>query len=121
VGTVAPERVRIARNRPFVRNDFRPYFAGQFVESDGQVTLVGSFELGLGTRIFMSLWLGFCLLWTLVVGLAEASQRTLDVLPFAGLGMLAFGVALLAFGRWQSREDISWLSDVVYDALGSAT
>jgi len=69
----------------------------------------------------MALWLGFCLLWTLVVALAEASQRTLDVLPFAGLGLLAFGVALLAFGRWLSREDIGWLSDVVYEALGSAT
>ncbi len=121
VGSVTPERVRIARRRPFVRNDFRPYFAGQFVEENGQVTLVGSFGLSLGTKVFMSFWLGFCLLWTLVVALAEALQRALDVLPFAGLGMLTFGVALLVFGRWLSREDISWLSDVVYEALGSAT
>ena len=88
---------------------------------DGRVTLVGSFGRSLATKIFMTFWLGFCLLWTVVVALAEVFQRKLDVLPLAGLGMLTFGVGLLIFGRWLSREDVCWLSEVVDDALGGAT
>jgi hypothetical protein len=122
VGTVAIDRVWLRRYRPFFHNGFQPYFVGHFVEAGGKVTLVGRFKLSGWTRAFMCFWLGFCVLWTL--GAAAAVAYDADApraLPFAGLGMFAIGIAFVAGAKAISRDDVSWLSSTIRDALEKAT
>jgi hypothetical protein len=122
VGTVRSDRVRLERVRPFIRNDFKPQFVGHFVQSDGRVLLVGRFTMRRWTKIFMSIWLGFCLLWTAGATVATLAQRdTPGILPLAGLGMFAFGSLLVSVGKSWARSDVLWLSEVIRKALSGAT
>jgi hypothetical protein len=122
VGSVTKDRVSLVRVRPFIRNDFKPQFVGHFIEVDGIVTLAGKFSMRLWTKVFMSFWLGFCLLWTLGTSLAVLFQPdSPGFLPLAGLGMCAFGVILVQAGKTWARADIDWLSEIIQSSIGRAT
>jgi hypothetical protein len=122
VGTVAIERVWLRRYRPFFHNGFQPYFVGHFVESGGKATLVGRFGLSGWTKAFMCFWLGFCLLWTFGATVAVAyDSGAPKALPLAGLGMFGVGIAFVAGAKALSRDDVSWLSSAIQDALERAT
>jgi hypothetical protein len=113
--------VRLQRVRPFSANSFKPWFVGCFIESGGRVVLVGRFTMHLWAKAFMCFWLGFCLLWTIGAAVAVALQPDAPrFLPLAGMGMVAFGIALVAFAKSLSRDDVVWLSDVIKRALNSA-
>ena len=122
VGAVAIDGVWLRRYRPFFHNGFQPYFVGHFVEAGNKVTLVGRFGLSGWTKGFMCFWLGFCFLWTLGAAAAVAyDSATPIVLPFAGLGMFGVGIAFVAGAKALSRNDVSWLSLTIQDALERAT
>ena len=64
----------------------------------------------------MTLWLGLALL----MSLGALLTTHFDNWPFAlgASGMFLAGVALVAFGKWLSRNDMAWLSEVIRGPLG---
>jgi hypothetical protein len=122
VGTVAIDRVWLRRYRPFFHNGLQPYFVGRFVEIGGKATLVGQFGLSFWTKAFMCLWLGFCLLWTLGAAASIAYDPGAPIaFPLAGLAMFGLGIAFVVGAKALSRDDVSWLSSTIQDALERAT
>jgi hypothetical protein len=122
VGSVAIDRFWLRRSRPYFHSGFQPYFVGHFIDVGGKATLVGRFGLNGWTKVFMCFWLGFCLIWTLGAAAAVAHDSGAPrALPLGGLGMFGMGIALVAGGKTLSREDISWLSSTIQDALDTAT
>jgi len=117
VGTVTASRVHLQRLRPFFRNDFKPIFDGGFVEAGGRVYLRGIFRMSAYTRFFMSVWLGFCVLWTLMAAVAALLDPISWWFPFAGVGMFALGAGFTAVARHMSRADIGWLSEAIREKL----
>ncbi len=118
VGRVDKTRVSLQRVIPMVRNSFKPFFIGQFVEEDGRVILKGQFTMHRCAKIFMSFWFGFCLFWTLLaIALLVARDPKKWWLPFFGLEMISAGVAIVWTGKWFARNDIAWLSEVIRNAL----
>jgi hypothetical protein len=114
VGKVTEERVSLQRVTPFVGNSFKPYFVGRFEVTGERVSLVGHFTMHRFTKIFLTFWFGFVLLATLAVP-PKPSDKWLPLL-FGG-GMLMAGVLLVLVGRWFSRNDVSWLSGRIANAL----
>jgi hypothetical protein len=103
-------------------NSFKPYFIGRFEVRDGVTVLTGRFTMALFAKIFMSVWFGMMLLFAGATLLASISSPTLlhsfwMLQPFL---MLGFGIALVAVGKWLSRNDTAWLSHVIEGALGGA-
>ena len=64
VGRVSGSYVRLQRVIPFVGNSFKPFFFASFHQMDGPVVLSGKFTMHWGVKAFLSVWFGFCLLWT---------------------------------------------------------
>ncbi|MFC5571611.1 hypothetical protein ACFPN1_16270 [Lysobacter yangpyeongensis] len=118
VGKVSESKVVLQRSIPFVRNSFKPFFVGNFERSGHGVVLVGRFTMHWVVKTFLTFWFGFCLLWTVLATAAVASsQDTLWWFPFAGIGMLAAGAAIVQLGKYFARNDIAWLSKVIEAAL----
>jgi hypothetical protein len=118
VGAVTESRVTLQRSIPLIQNSFKPFFVGTFRRRDGGVILSGVFRMHRAVQIFMTFWFGFCLLWTVITTVAVlANPQNPPLLPFFGLGMIVFGVALVLIGKWLARNDIAWLSAVISKAL----
>lgn len=124
VGAVSQERVRLQRVIPFVGNSFKPIFVGSFVERNGRTILDGRFTLFRFTRIFMTFWFTFILLWTTLASIAvvfdvglRREQPEMLLLPVAGVAMFLAGLGFLRFGWWISRRDVNFLSTVISGAL----
>src|SRR5437868_10832430 len=64
VGEVSASKVSLQRVVPMVRNGFKPYFIGNFLNEDGRVVLKGRFTMSRYTKAFMSLWFSFIAFWT---------------------------------------------------------
>jgi len=104
VGSVCEDRVRLQRVIPFVRNSFKPVFLGSFVERNGRTLLEGRFTLFHATKIFMTFWFAFVLLWTLLALIAVVSdvaslrnQPERLLLPVAGVAFFFVGLLFLRF------------------------
>lgn len=120
-GPVSESRVRLQRVIPMIGNSFKPFFLGRFdVRPDG-VYLTGRFTMLWFIKAFMTFWLG----GVLAIGLTSfvAADRTQEgpMVLLGSLGMFGAGIALVAFGKWVSRNDVGWLSDVICTALGVPT
>jgi hypothetical protein len=127
VGSVDEDHVRLQRVIPFVGNTFKPVFVGSFVERNGRTTLEGRFTLFRATKIFMTFWFAFILLWIPIAIIAIAShigslrkEPELLLLPVGGVTLLFLGLVMLRFGWWVSRRDIDFLSAVISGALTRA-
>jgi hypothetical protein len=118
-GTVSESRVVLKRVVPFVRNSFKPYFVGHFEQRMGKVILVGTFTMHWSVKVFMTFWLGFCALWTILAAPATFNVPQQRLFPLIGVGMLAAGVAFLRICRWFSRSDPAWLSSHIRETLSS--
>ena len=118
VGHVSKDRVSIRRVIPFVGNSCKPFYIGEFREANGLTVLTGRFTMLGAVKACITVWFGFCLLWT-VLSLALLLMRHPNTwwLPFIGVGMFASGVALVAFCKRLARNDTPWLSKVIRDAL----
>jgi hypothetical protein len=127
VGPVSHERVRLQRVIPFVGNSYKPIFVGSFVERNGRTMLEGRFTLFRETKIFMTLWFTFLLLWTVFVTIAVAAdvgsrreRPEMLLVPLVGVAFFIAGLGMLRFGWWISRRDVDFLSAVISGALERA-
>ena len=69
-------------------------------------------------KVFMTFWLGFCALWTLLTLIAAiAKPAEVWFFPLFGLGMLFFGVAFVRLSKWFARNDRKYLYEVIKAAL----
>jgi len=125
VGKVSAQRVSLQRVIPFLGNSFKPFFVGKFHNNDGRIILIGQFTMLWFTKAFMTFWLGFCALWTMLATVIAIltligrlpGEATVWILPLAGAGMFAMGIAFLTFAKRLSAKDIPWLTRVIQDAL----
>jgi hypothetical protein len=116
VGTVTESHVSLQRVIPMVGNSFKPFYRGHFIESDGKVILVGRFTMHWFVKIFMTCWFGGVGAFMLGAILRGAGLQNAMFALF-GLGMMVAGIALVSIGKWFSRNDAAWLSDVIRGAL----
>lgn len=128
VGPVTESRVRLQRVIPFFGNSFKPIFAGAFRQKQGRVFLEGRFTMFLFSKVFMTIWLTFALMWTIVAvlvvlrvvrddpGRLGGGSATL-LFPIIGLGFFVVGIVFIRFCWWLSRSDIAYLSSVIQQAL----
>jgi hypothetical protein len=121
VGTVTEDKVSIQRVIPFIRNAWKPFFIGSFQTAGDRVVLAGQFTCSPLVKIFMSIWFGFLVLWTVIATAAVIGRPPADFwFPLFGIAMFAFGIALVRVGKWLARNDIAWLSRVISNALESS-
>lgn len=116
-GTVKQGRVALQRVIPMVGNSFKPFFIGRFEQRQGKVVLTGRFTMLLFVKLFMAVWFGGLACMTVAGLVASLSSRKAAMLPVATIGMMAFGVGLVALGQRFTRNDPAWLSDVMRGAL----
>jgi hypothetical protein len=98
-------------------NAFKPVFTGRFSQVNGQVVLTGRFGLGWFVKLFMTYWLGFCVLFVLLSLLAAAQKPAAAWMSLAGIGMFALGLGMTRLFAWFSRGDALWLAQVIRTAL----
>jgi hypothetical protein len=120
VGPVKENRVRLQRVIPMVHNSFKPFFFGRFETRLDGVYLVGKFSLLPLVKVFMTFWLGTTVVMGVVIGAGAQSQGGSLWGMLGCFGMTAFGVGLIAFGKWLARNDVEWLSNVIRMALQPA-
>jgi hypothetical protein len=110
-GRVSRNGFALIKHTPFFHNSFRTEASGRFVLASGGGTEI-PMRIGMSrwTALFITLWLGFLLAFVLVAlaaslgELVHTSGHPAFVI-LAPTGMAAFGVALMAFGRWLSRNE----------------
>lgn len=119
VGPVEATRVRLQRVIPFFGNSFKPVFYGRFEEIGGRVVLRGEFTMFFLSKIIMSLWLVFPVVWTISATIGSGGGTSPQRLATAsfGFGFLFLGVAFLRFCWWLSRGDMEYLKRVMYQSL----
>ena len=116
------DRVRLRRMIPFVKNAFKPIYIGEFREINARVVPKGQFTMHGWAKAFMTFWLGFCRLSTvLAIVLLWVRDPNSGWFPFAGMGMFTAGVAFVALCKRIARNDAPWLSKVIQDALSKET
>ena len=94
-----------------IRNSFIPFFVGTVSDLNNGCQIQGRFQLHPFVKRFMTCWFCFVAL-SILMGILTITFRPADIsiteawfcalIPFV---MLAFGVALVRFGSWFSRED----------------
>jgi hypothetical protein len=107
VGSVSEGRVVLQRVIPFVHNSFKPFFVGSFERTATGVVLKGKFSIHWLVRIFMTFWLGSCLLCSVLAlwaGVQHPSEARF--VPLGGIAMFAFGLALVRGGGGGLQETI---------------
>jgi hypothetical protein len=115
VGPVSEDRVRLERVSPLFRNSFKPIFYGRFEQRIDGVHLSGHFTMPWFNKAFMTVWLGLALVFGIHIA---ANYPWNNAAALAAFGMLVFGLLLVSFGKWLSRNDAAWLSAVMQEALG---
>jgi hypothetical protein len=118
-GPVGESRVRLQRVIPMVGNSFKPFFFGRFEARSDGVYLTGRFTMLGFVKTFMTIWLGGVLVLGTAFAFTVVNQRSGGWVPALGaLGMFPAGIALVGLGKWFSRNDVAWLSNVIGNALG---
>lgn len=85
----------------------------------------------LSSKVFMTVWLAFALVWTILAALAvlravRDDPGKLDggamplLFPLVGIGFFVVGVAFVRACWWLSRNDIPYLTSVIQAALSQA-
>jgi hypothetical protein len=116
-GPVTESRVRLQRVIPFFGNSFKPVFVGAFTQSHGRVALEGRFTMFLFTKVFMTIWLSFALVWTILAESLSVAHDGPSGLPLVGLVFFAAGIGFIRGCWWLSRNDMAYLSSVIRSAL----
>jgi hypothetical protein len=132
VGPVSESRVRLQRVIPLFANSFKPIFVGRFHQSHGRVVLEGRFTMFLFSKIFMTSWMAFALVWTAVA--LAATLRAVGqnhtklyegavalLVPLVGVLFFLVGVGFLRGCWWLSRNDMVFLVSVIEAALRDGT
>ncbi len=120
VGKVSAEKVRLQRVIPMVGNSFKPFFIGRFEERGGVTVLTGAFTMLWIVKVFMTFWFGLMAVAAVpaLFGAFNAAGPGAWFFRVQPLLMGAFGIGLVALGKWFARNDAAWLSRVIEGALG---
>jgi hypothetical protein len=98
-------RAFASRKRRCYRNSFAPFFYGNFTPSDASTIIEGDFRMHPFVKTFMIFWFCFLAVFSGAAfvlpsrGQPEAAGNRFLMLLVA-VGMAAFGVGLVKFGRW---------------------
>jgi hypothetical protein len=128
VGPVDESRVRLHRVIPMFGNSFKPIFVGRFDLDEGRVVLDGRFTMFRLSKIFMTIWLVFALIWTILATAAALRTVVQDrgriyddpvawLVPLVGVLFFLAGVAFVRGCWWLSRKDMVFLTSVIQAAL----
>ena len=122
VGKVTEETVRLQRVIPMISNSFKLLFVGRFETRNGGTVLTGRFGMSKFASIIICFWLAMVGLIgiVLLISVPNSTATGNRFFMFGPLIMLPAGIAIVAFGKWLARNDISWLSQVIQKALGAA-
>jgi hypothetical protein len=63
-GRVTEKKIKLERSISFVQNSFKPIFIGRVEAYSRGSVLRGAFGLPWAVKASMSIWFGFCILWT---------------------------------------------------------
>ena len=134
VGSVSVQGVELEHCHS-LHTPFRPFFFGTFSQVDGKVVLSGKFTMQPLVKTFFSIWFGGVGLLTGLCWLGLGVQKMVGDRPvqfsygvltvqsgpwYLGLlpvAMFSAGVALVSLGKWFTRNDVTWLSQVITKAL----
>ena len=98
------------QKRRYYRNEFAPFFYGRFVSAYRGTVIEGEFRMRPFVRAFIVIWFSF-LVFYLAIALIQLAMGRPGVqedrvpLLLVPLCMMAFGVALVMFGRWLGRGE----------------
>lgn len=102
IGSVSPAGARL-RKRIRYRNSFQTVVQVSFESQVRGAEVVCRSGMSFFVYVFLVAWFGFLTLFLLGgVSQADASGGLFLVVP---LGMMAFGVGLVLFGRWLARDE----------------
>ena len=125
VGRIDEHRVWLRYQRAWSNNGFAPVFVGQFEVRDGRTYLIGKFAPSLSTRVFLSVWIGFILLWWVGAFAATVSSAEPGIpLPIVLVGpplMISFGIGLGRFGARFAQSDADRIEAELREALALRT
>ncbi len=127
-GPVTGSRVRLQRVIPLFGNSFKPIFVGAFTQRHGRVVLEGRFTMFLFSKVFMTIWLSFALVWAILAEFVVLRTVRDDPgrlgdgamalsLPLVGLVFFAAGIGFVRGCWWLSRNDMAYLTSVIRSAL----
>jgi hypothetical protein len=119
VGAVSGVEVKLSRARQFSSNIFKPFFYGKFVTSNGRTTLIGKFVMH--PLIMLGLLFFYCAFTIISVLFFLAwfgnPSAFPEGYPLYGPGVLVLFTGFVWFVRWTSKDDVSWISTHIRDAL----
>lgn len=118
IGHVSVSRVSLQRVVPMIWNSCKPFYVGRFTNLNGQVVLEGVFTLSNSTKVLMTIWFTFVLLWTLLtLGLLFKQDPQAWWFPIFGVALFCAGAVLVLVARWFARNDVAWLSRFIQGTL----
>jgi hypothetical protein len=119
VGKVSQSRVALTRVIPFFGRSPRLFFFGEFHVRAGRTILSGRFTVPWYEKVILSIWFGACLLFALIATGSGFWQGDPNIFLVAlvALGICVFGILLVCFSKWLSRNDVVWLSERIENAL----
>jgi hypothetical protein len=116
-GPVTESRVRLQRVIPFFGNSFKPIFVGAFTQRHGRVVLQGRFTMFLFSKVLMTIWLSFALVWAILAEFLSVAHDGPKSLPLVGFVFFAAGIGFIRGCWWLSRNDMAYLTSVIRSAL----
>ena len=124
IGTVKSDKVAI---HLWQRGAWAPVFYGKFRIENGVTILDGYFAQSLFTRIFSALWFGLVILsaFQIPIQILAGTNTTLSLQYqlfsiFSPWLMFFFGVALVSWSKWISRNNTKIISQQIHSALQPA-
>ncbi len=106
------------------RNSFQAQASGRFMPIPSGTRVEIGFALSPIVAVFICLWLGvvgIIFAGSLITGIvmARTLADSLAAVAFAAFpaGMLLFGIGLLAFGRWLTRDEPEFLMRILAETL----
>jgi hypothetical protein len=118
-GKVSENSVRLYRVIPLWHNSFAPIFRGRFEVENGKVVLRGAYSTHPLVLAFAIIWLTVVIFAQAVMLFLAARLGTFQILYLIPSAMCLFLFFLIRTGKWLSRNDISYISGIIEESLGS--
>ncbi len=95
------------RKRRYYKNDLAPFFYGRFVPEGSSTRIEGEFKMHPVARVFVIVWFSFlaCLFVIASIPFVKGRQDADVGTLLASIGLAAFGIVLIKFGRWLARGE----------------
>jgi hypothetical protein len=117
-GVVSMHMVKLKKETPFVRNDFKPCFVGRFRIEGEEIILEGRFTLSWQTRFFMTMVFVFLAsIFISTFSLLTDYPDGLWYFPLAAVLLFLVMVLDMALSKSTAQGDRKYLSDIISKAL----